>query len=408
MEAAPRRVLTREFSLVCVATFAVFATFGIVVLAVPLYVRDELARSDLAVGTAMGAASIGAIVVGPVAGRLADRHGRRVVLYSAITVMTAGYLGLALEPSFAVVTGIRLVVGGAESAFVVAAYTMAADLAPAAQRGEAMTLITVASYLGLAVGPIVGDVALDAGPFALAWTIAAAAVALAAVAVASVRETRPPADEVAPRGWLPPRSALLPGLVLLLALIGFGGFSAFAALHAREVGLSRPGLVFFVFAGVVVLVRVVGRTLPDRLGPHITASAACATIACGLVVVAAWQTPVGLFVGTAVFAVGQALAYPAISLLAMGLATPAERSAAVGAVVAFVDVALASGAFVLGVAARAAGYGAVFTAGAVSALVGLALVSRLGGWRAGVDAPRGERTATGRQARVLARPYENE
>jgi predicted MFS family arabinose efflux permease len=92
----------------------------------------------------------------------------------------------------------------------------------------------------------------------------------------------------------------------------------------------------------------------------------------------------------------------------MGLATPAERSAAVGAVVAFVDVALASGAFVLGVAARAAGYGAVFTAGAVSALVGLALVSRLGGWRAGVDAPRGERTATGRHARVLARPYENE
>ena len=123
-------------------------------------------------------------------------------------------------------------------------------------------------------------------------------------------------------------------------MLGFGGFNAFAVLHAREVGLDRPGLVFLVFAGVVVLVRLLGRTVPDRLGARLAASAACAAVACGLVVVAAWQTEAGVLVGTAIFAVGQALAYPAAALLAMSRAPASERSAAVAAVIAFVDVAL--------------------------------------------------------------------
>jgi predicted MFS family arabinose efflux permease len=165
---------------------------------------------------------------------------------------------------------------------------------------------------------------------------------------------------------------------LLLALIGFGGFNAFAVLYARDIGLERPGLVFVVFAGVVIAVRVVGRTLPDRLGAHVAASVACTAVAAGLVLVALWPSAAGLLVGTAIFALGQAFAYPAIALLATARATPAERSAALAAVIAFVDVALASGALVLGVAADVWGYRAVFAAGAASAVGGLVLLALAG------------------------------
>ena len=123
--------------------------------------------------------------------------------------------------------------------------------------------------------------------------------------------------------------------------------------------------------------RLFGRTLPDRFGARAAASAACAAVALGLVIVAAWQSVPGVLVGTAVFAVGQALAYPAVALLAMSRSAAAERSAAVAAVIAFVDVALLSGAFLLGFAADAKGYGAVFLLGAVSALCGLVLLSRM-------------------------------
>ena len=374
---ARERVVTRPFLLVVVSAGAVFASFGVLVVALPLYIRDELGRSDLGVGTAVGAASIGAILAGPVTGRLADRWGRRLFLFAGAALMLGGYLMLATEPSFGVVVAVRAVAGAGEAIFVVAAYTMAADLTPAGRHGEAMSLVTTGSYLGLALGPLVGDLAVDLRGFSTAWLLAAAATVVAGAVAFAVPETRPSHEEEPSRKLLPPRSALLPGLILLLALLGFGGFNAFAVLHAREVGLDRPGLVFLVFAGVVVGVRLLGRTLPDRLGARAAASSACAAVACGLVIVAAWQSEAGVLVGTAVFAVGQALAYPAVALLAMTRAAPSERSAAVAAVIAFVDVALLSGAFVLGFAADAAGYDAVFWFGALSAACGLVLLARM-------------------------------
>ena len=370
---APSHVVTPRFLVVVGATLAVFVSFGVVILALPLYVRDALAASDAGVGVAMGAGSLGAILAGPAAGRVADRRGRRVVLLVATALMLVGYLALALEPPLPVVAAVRVIAGAGEAGFVVAAFTMATDLAPADRRGEAMSLVTVGSYTGLAGGPVLADV-VGSDRFAVVCLLAGACVALAAVAAVVLPETRPDTGG-APRGWLPPRPTLLPGLLILLALLGFGGFNAFAALHARDVGIEHPGLVFALFGAVVVAVRIVGRKLPDRLGARLSASIACAAIACGLVTAAVWQTEPGLFVATAVFAGGQALAYPAIVLLAMARSAPAERSAVVGTVAAFVDVALASGAFLLGLAANAAGYGAVCLAGAVSAAAGLALLA---------------------------------
>jgi predicted MFS family arabinose efflux permease len=377
VEASARsRLVTPEFALLVGANSAVFASFGMLLLTLPLYARDVLGASDLAVGLAIGGASFGAIVAGPPSGRLADRRGARGLLLGGAAVMAAGYLFLALEPPLGAIVPVRIVVGAAEAAFVVAVFAVTTDLAPEHRRGEAISLLTAGSYFGLAIGPITANLIIEDGGFPVVWLVAALSVAAAGAASLALPR-RHHGDGDAPHGWLPPRSALLPGVVLLCALIGFGGFNAFVALYARDIGLDRPGLVFAVFAGVVVAVRVAGRKLPDRLGPRTAASTACILVACGLVIVGAWPSVTGLLIGTAIFAAGQAFAYPAIALLATVRAAPAEKSAAVGAVIAFVDVALATGAFILGIAAEAAGYRAVFLAGALSAAVGLVLLLRI-------------------------------
>jgi predicted MFS family arabinose efflux permease len=376
----------RSFGLLVAATFAVFATFGFLFVALPLFTRDVLGGSDAAVGLAVGAASLGAIVAGPPSGRLSDRLGRRPLAFAGAAVMAAGYLVLALEPSFGVVVPVRILVGAAEAAFVVAVFTMAVDLAPRGRQGEAMSLVTVGSYAGLALGPPAAEAILGDDRFPLVWVVAAALVAASVVFVALVPETRRAHDEEH-GGWLPPRRALMPGVVLFLAVLGFGGFNAFAVLYAREIGVERPGLVFVVFGAVVICVRLFGRRLPDRLGPRLAASIACASVTAGFVIVAAWESAPGLFLGTAVFAAGQALAYPALVLLAMGRTREHERSAAVGAVAAFIDVALATGGLVLGLVADAFDYRAVFLVGAVSALAGLALLQEVGRERDAIPDP---------------------
>src|SRR3712207_5466600 len=103
------------------ATFAVFFTFGMLVLALPLYVKDALGRGDAAVGVAMGAASVTAIVFGAASGRIADRRGRRVVLVAGGTIMVVAYLALAAGLSLPAIGAVRLLAGIGEASFVVAA-----------------------------------------------------------------------------------------------------------------------------------------------------------------------------------------------------------------------------------------------------------------------------------------------
>jgi MFS family permease len=371
------RILTGPFLRIWIADFAAFASFGVVLLALPLYAKDELGTGSVGVGFAMGAASVTAVLFGPPSGRLADRRGRMPLVLGGTAVMLACYLALTLSPSLAAVILIRLLAGVGEMAFAVAAFTAATDLAPEHRRGEAMSLITIGSYLGLTIGSVSADLALGDGRFTLVWLLAAGCVAVSGASVLTLGETRPQTEDEAPAGWLPPRGALLPGLFVLIALLGFGGFNAFAAIYAREIGFDRPGLVFGLFGIVVVLVRTLGRKVPDRLGGRRTLAFSFACLAAGLATVGVWQAVPGLLIGTIVFAVGQALTFPAAILLALSATSPAERSAVVGGVTAFVDVALGLGAFTLGGVAALAGYGGAFLTAAGVALSGLVLLAAL-------------------------------
>lgn len=368
------RLITPAFARLWVATFGAFMTFGMVVLALPLYVKDELHYSSVGVGVAMGAASLTSIVFSTISGRFGDRHGRRPLLVSGGIVMFVCYLALALQPELGGVVAIRLVAGAAEATFVVGAYTAVMDIAPEERRGEAVSLVTLASYLGLTIGPVASDLIRGDGRYSAVWLVTAALVLGATSVVATMRETKPVTEEPAPRGWLPPRGALRPGLLVLVGLLGFGGFVAFAAIYARDLGIERPGLVFALFGGTISLVRFFGRRLPDALGARRTLELSFVALAIGLALIGGWRSTTGLLVGTIVFAVGQAMTYPSAVLLAVEATSATERSAVVGCVGAAVDVALGVGALTLGGVAKFWGYGGAFLVASAVALTGLVVL----------------------------------
>jgi predicted MFS family arabinose efflux permease len=240
-----------------------------------------------------------------------------------------------------------------------------------------VSLFTLASYSGLAVGPLVGELLLGGDRYDTVFLAAAACVACAGLVGLFVPETRPDVAAPADRPRLINRAALGPGLILLAGMFSFGGFNAFVALYALEVGLGGAGALFLVFSVVVIGVRSLGRRLPDRLGPRRAASVSLTTLAAGSLTLGLWQAPAGLYVGTVVFAFGQALAYPALLTLALRDASDAERSSVVGTLTAFVDVAIALGAVLLGAVAAVTGYGGAFVAAAAIALVGLVALQRI-------------------------------
>jgi MFS family permease len=377
VEAERSPVLTAAFVRVWLATFGAFASFGMLVLALPLYTKDELGASSVGVGLAVGAASVTSVIFSTLSGRLGDRHGRRPLLLLGGAGMIVGYLALALGPGLPAIIGIRLVAGAAEATFVVGAYTIVMDITPEERRGEGVSLVTLASYLGLTVGPVAADLIRGDNRFWLVWLVAATLVLTSTGIVATLRETKPESDAAASPSWLPPRGALRPGLLVLLGLLGFGGFAAFAAIYARDLGIGHPGLVFALFGGVISLVRLLGRKLPDTLGARRTLALSFVCLAIGMATVGAWQSVTGLLIGTVVFGAGQAMTYPSAMLLAIEATGGAERSAAVGSVGAFVDVAIGLGAFTLGGVAKYWGYGGAFLVASAVALSGLILLAPL-------------------------------
>jgi MFS family permease len=380
VESRPQpRLLTPTFLLVALSTLAYFVADGVLVPTVPLYVRGPLEGGKVAVGIAVGAFSLSALVLRPWAGHLSDRRGRRLLMLTGAGLFSLSVLGYLAASSVALMVVMRLLTGAAEALFFVGAASAVSDLAPDERRGEALSFFSLALYAGIGVGPIIGEAAIAGTNFSLAWVAAAAIGVLAVLLALPVPDTRPPATSTAGATRLVHPAALLPGVVLLTALVGLSGFFAFVPLYARDLQLGGSRLVFVTFSLVVILIRSFGAKLPDRLGPALSSRAALACSAAGLLLVGAWNNPAGLYIGTLVFGIGIALATPALMALAIAGAPASERGWVIGTFTAFIDLAFGAGPIALGFVAAGLGERGVFLTGASVAAAGLLLlVSRRG------------------------------
>jgi MFS family permease len=408
VEPTTERLITPRFVLVVAVGLAYFLSLGMLLPVVPLYVKDVLLGGDVAVGVVVGAFSLGAVVVRPFAGRIGDRLGRRVLLVGGALIVGVSALLYQVASTEAVLVVVRIIGGVGEAAFFVGAGTMITDLAPEARRGEAISYWSVAVYGGLAFGPALGEVLLGEGDFTRVWLVAAGLALGAGLLGLLTTESGGVNDPSAPVGALDApaarrrqpllhRASLAPGLVLFLGLVGLAGFTEFVRIYVNDIGMSDSKSVFLVYGSVVLAVRILGARIPDRIGPLRAGSIATGVGGVGLTLIAVLANPLGLFIGTAVFAMGMSLLYPAMLTLALTGVPSAERGSAVGTISSFFDASQSLGALILGGVAAAGGYRASFLGGAFFAFVGLVVL------RSGID-PRA-RNETDHEAALVSLQY---
>jgi predicted MFS family arabinose efflux permease len=379
-------LLTPAFVTVTLACLAYFTGDGILVPAVPRYVEGPLGAGNVAIGLVVGAFSLSAFFLRPWVGGLGDRWGRRPLMLVGASLFAASVLAYPLASSPAVLAALRLLTGAGEAFFFVGAVTAVFDLAPPERRGEAISFASLALYMGIGIGPLIGELAIERVGFVAAWVLAATAALTALVMALRVPDTRPgdaagEAPGSSARHRLVHRAGMLPGLVMLTSILGMAGFLTFVPLYAMDIGMDGSRLVLLVFAGIVVGIRSVGARIPDRLGAARTTRMALALSAAGLALVGTWRSPAGLLAGTVIFAVGIALFTPAVMALAVEGVAPQERASVIGTTSAFLDLAFGLGPASLGFVAAAIGRPGTFLAGAAVAAVGWVLVVwlRLGG-----------------------------
>jgi MFS family permease len=383
------RLLTRQFLTVTSAGALYFLSLGMLLPVLPQFVEDELGGDTLGVGIAVGAFAVGAVLLRPYAGRLGDRYGRRMLVIVGAFVVACSAALYPLASDLVTLVAVRVLGGLGEAAFFVGAGTMIADLAPVERRGEAISYWSVAVYSGLAFGPFIGEVVLDAWDYDSVWIVSALLAFAAGLLALFITETLTDEARAAYRALeerqpLLNRSALAPSCILFLGLCGLAGFTELVPLYVTDIGLDDSRLVFLLYGCLILVVRIAGAKVPDRLGPRRAGTLAFIGGAAGLAVMAAWASIAGLVLGTILFAAGMSLMYPAMLTLALTGIDDSQRASVVGTVSTFFDLSQGLGALILGGAAAVTSDQGGFLAGALLALAGLALL-----W-AGID-PRARR-----------------
>ena len=367
--AAGERLLTAAFVRLTLADVAYFTATGVAIYTLPLWVTGPIGSDKSGAGLAFGAFAVSALILRPVAGRLADTRGRRPLLVGGALISAVGLLGTAYADNLVLVILLRLLLGVAEAAFFVASIATLADLAPPSRMGEATSYNSLGLYLGLAFGPPLAEMLVRTAGFSAAWYGAAALSLIAAVAAAGIKNLR---SGVATGGrirliyW----KAVPPALGFFASVVAMGALFAFGALQANAVGLRPASTPLFVYGLVVVAGRLSLARFLDRLPALMLGAAALVIIAGGLMIMAFWSMPLGVALGAAVFALGVTLSTPAFFSAIFATAQPSERGAASGTASVFLDLAMGGGPMLLGLAAQAGGIPFAFGLAAAVALAG--------------------------------------
>ncbi len=374
------RLVTRPFFLILLFAFMFFVGVGMTLPLLPVFVRDELHGSDLAIGIVVAIQAVAAILVRPWINPRLARYGTvKVIMWGAF--LGALSMGLmSFSPNVITLVFLRLVLGGAQAAMFIAMLSTIMSWVSEWRRAEAASVFSVAPYIGLAIGPVIGQLTYKSLGFTTAFVLSGVIAFVGALPILSLRNVKidlGTASAEDPNAVPPPKfylPALLPGTVLALGIVGMVGMNAFLPLYAPELGTSQVQWMFFFYAAVVLSIRLFGRRIPDRVGPRKTGIWSTSFIVIGLVIMAVTPSWPGIYLALIPLATGIALQYPGLMALVLSDVDDRVRPSAISTFTMFFDIAQGLGGLVVGIAAALGGYRAVFGFGALCSVIGLVML----------------------------------
>ena len=372
-------LVTPKFFLVLVAAFTFFVGVGMTLPILPVFVHSELGGSSVEIGLVVAVQALSAILVRPWINPRIVRYGSVPIIVWAAAFGALSIALMPLSPNVIALIGLRLVLGGAQAAMMVAMLSSVMAWVSDWRRAEATSVFSVAPYIGLAIGPVVGQLIYNGAGYEAAFLTAGVIAFVGALPVVTLRKSDIKMGDLAgldgagkpPTFYLP---ALLPGTVLALGIVGMVGMNAFLPLYAPTLGTSQVQWMFFFYSAVVLSVRLFGRRIPDRIGPRKAGIAATVSIVIGLTLMAVTPSWQGIYLAIVPLAIGIALQYPGLMALVLSDVDDRTRPSAISTFTMFFDIAQGLGGLVVGLAAAVGGYRSVFGVGAVCSVIGLTIL----------------------------------
>lgn len=369
----------RAFGLALIQVALVGATLGVERVVLPVLAKQEFgvasATASLAFIASFGLAKA---PMNLLAGRLADRAGRRRVLIGGWLVAVPVPVAIAAAPSWEWVVAANALLGAQQGLCWSTSLFMQVDVAGARRRGLAIGINELFGYGGTAItsygaGVLAAVVAPRPLPFALQEALILAGLA---VAISLVPDTRPyieangePQAGVGTTRRRHFAAVCQAGLVTKVAdVVAWGLLPAY--LLAQGVGVGTVAALAAAYPAVWSVLQPLTGALSDGAGRRGPVAAGMACQATGLLLLAAAEGVVGWLAGIVALGAGTALVYPALLAAAGDTAVPSRRASAIGLYRFVRDLGFVAGALLVGGLADTIG-----VSGALAALAGLSAVS---------------------------------
>lgn len=299
------------------------------------------AQMQLVVTSYMGAFAVMSVFHGP----LSDAVGRRPVLLGGLAVYVVASIGAAFSPDLTTLLVFRVLQGLSAGASTIVSRTVIRDVFSGAQAQLLMSRVAMIFGLAPAIAPIVGGVVLQLGSWP--WVFGFMAVlglVLIACAALVLPETHPPSRRTPLRPVEIVRGLSMVFRIPAFHRVAWSGTLLFGAQFlyiggaAIFVGdlLGLGELDFWVLFVPMILAMMLGSWISGRAAGRITgrrlvSAGYTVALAGGAIGVALTATPWGdhapwAVLGCAFVALGSAMAYPTLQLMALDL-LPERRGA---------------------------------------------------------------------------------
>ncbi|MEH2149143.1 MFS transporter [Nostoc sp.] len=345
----------------------------------PLYI-DDVGASKQEIGIVMGSFAIGLLLSRPILGRLADERGRKIVLLIGTIVAAIAPFGYLATQSLGLLILVRIFHGISVAAFTTGYSALVADLAPTETRGEIIGYMTLATPIGLAIGPALGGYLEATSGYGILFLLSAELGFVALLGIVQVTnppvQTQEQTEGEARNFWqilVSPR-VRVPTIVMLLVGLSLGAVHTFVSLFLKSTEVDFNGGLFFTAAAISSFsIRVFAGKASDRFGRglFITFGIFCYVLALILL----WQAESAIFFLLAAIAEG-AGGGTLISMMITMMADrslPQERGKIFAICIAGLDLGIAIAAPLLGIIAELVGYRDMFGYGAVITSVALVI-----------------------------------
>lgn len=391
-DAERRRVQRRTLTVVVASQILGGAGLAAGITVGALLAKDMLGTDGLA-GVPTALFTLGSALAAFLVGRITAGRGRRTGLALGFGAGGVGAIGVVV----AAATGsvplllVALFVYGAGTATNLQARYAGTDLAPAAQRGTAVSVAMVATTLGAVAGPNLveplGEWAVRLGLPALSGPFLLAAAAYLAAGTVLFALLRPDpyllarrlesADHaaVATAAVAPPPGvgAYVGAAVMVLTQIAMVAIMTMTPVHMRAHGhgLGEIGLVIGVHVGAMYLPSLVTGVLVDKVGRLPMAAAAGVTLLLAGVTaaVAPADSLTLLIVALALLGLGWNFGLISGTALVVDATVPQNRPRTQGSIDVLIALAGAGGGALSGVVMSATDYATLALGGGVLALL---------------------------------------